>query len=278
MKKHILLLFVLLSSIGNAFSQNIPINFETGGFGANWTWNVFENGNNPALQFVANPDTTGINCSKTCAKFTALQVGKPWAGCETQHNSGIGSFTINANNKIIKIMVYKYTISDVGIKLVRNDNWSLGEIKKPNTLTQQWEMLTFDFSAHIGNTYDQIVVFPDFNLSGRAEEGVIYFDNIYQYTALPCSTSTAGIGSSIGQAINNRCYPNPSNGQTTIETNEQTVKVLIYDLCGRMLLEIPTSTSSKQIDLSANLNKGMYLLYYVNQEGNAVQKERFVLN
>mgnify|MGYP000518781834 CR=1 FL=1 len=98
MKKISLVLCFFIWSTFNAFSQNIPINFETGGFGANWAWNVFENGNNPALQFVDNPDTTGINCSKTCAKFTALQIGKPWAGCETQHNTGIGSFTINANN------------------------------------------------------------------------------------------------------------------------------------------------------------------------------------
>jgi hypothetical protein len=129
MKKISLVLCFFVWSTLNAFSQNIPINFETGGFGANWAWNVFENGNNPALQFVDNPDTTGINCSKTCAKFTALQIGKPWAGCETQHNTGIGSFTINANNKIIKIMVYKGVISDVGIKglglLVHLFGWRL---------------------------------------------------------------------------------------------------------------------------------------------------------
>ena len=123
-------------------------------------------------------------------------------------------------------MVYKFTISDVGIKLVRNDNWSLGEIKKPNTLTNQWEMLTFDFSAHMGNTYDQIVVFPDFNLAGRAEEIVIYFDNIYQNTAIPCNTSTANIGSGLQQSINNRCYPNPSNGQIFIVENKALLQLL----------------------------------------------------
>jgi hypothetical protein len=137
-------------------------------------------------------------------------------------------------------------------------------------------MLTFDFSAHIGNTYDQIVVFPDFNLAGRPEEQVIYFDNIYQNTASPCSTSTAGIGSSIGQTTINRCYPNPSNGQTTIETNEQTAKVLIYDLCGRALLEIPSHTSTKQIDLNAYLNKGLYFINYVDKEGYAIEKQRFI--
>jgi hypothetical protein len=278
MKKISLVLCFFIWSTLNAFSQNIPINFETGGFGANWAWNVFENGNNPALQFVDNPDTTGINCSKTCAKFTALQIGKPWAGCETQHNTGIGSFTINANNKIIKIMVYKGVISDVGIKLVRNDNWSLGEIKKPNTLINQWEMLTFDFSAHMGNTYDQIVVFPDFNLAGRPEEQVIYFDNIYQNTAIPCNTSTANIGSGLQQSINNRCYPNPSNGQITLESNEQISKVLFYDVCGRVLLEIPSHTSTKQIDLNAYLNKGLYFINYVDKEGYTIEKQRFIFD
>ena len=74
-------------------------------------------------------------------------------------------------------MVYKPTISDVGIKLVRFDNWSLGEIKISNTVINEWEQIEFDFSAHIGNTYDQIVIFPDF--TGRPEDRILYFDNIY---------------------------------------------------------------------------------------------------
>jgi Bacterial Ig-like domain (group 2) len=35
---------------GGAFSLNDVINFETGGFGATWGWNVFENGSNPPLE------------------------------------------------------------------------------------------------------------------------------------------------------------------------------------------------------------------------------------
>ena len=56
-----------------ASSQNGPINFETPGFGASWTWTVFENDTNPPLQIVPNPDQTGINTSATVAKFTAMQ-------------------------------------------------------------------------------------------------------------------------------------------------------------------------------------------------------------
>jgi len=158
-----LFVFVFLNLIFNkCYSQNAPVNFETNGYGAFWNWKVFENGQNPPLEIVANPDTSGINKSLTVAKYKAQISGAPFAGCETKHGAGIGSFTIDQSNMIIRIMVYKSVISDVGIKLVRFDNWSLGEIKVANTKINEWEQLTFDFSSHFGLTYDQLVVFPDF--------------------------------------------------------------------------------------------------------------------
>lgn len=174
--KNSILFTCLLFTIYVTSAQVAPIDFEDGGNGASWTWTVFENGTNPPLEMVENPDASVINSSATVAKFTALQVGEPHVGCETQHGSDIGSFTIGSNNHIIKIMVWKSVISDVGIKLVRSDNWALPEIKIPNTLVNEWEEITFDFSAHMGNTYDQIVIFPDFN--ARTSDNIIYFDNI----------------------------------------------------------------------------------------------------
>ena len=158
-------------------AQNAPIDFEPNGHGANWNWKVFENGYNPPLVVVQNPDTTGINTSPNVARFEALQQGQPFVGCESMHGTDIGTFTIDQDNYIIRIMVYKTAISDVGIKLVRWDNWSLGEIKVANTKTHEWEQLEFDFSAHIGLTYDQIVIFPDF--TARPADRTIYFDNVW---------------------------------------------------------------------------------------------------
>ncbi len=162
----------------------IPINFESGGYGANWTWTVFENGVNPAVDIIANPDPMGINTSATVARFTALQSGAPWAGCESAHGSAdLGPFVLDATNSTIKIMVWKSVISDVGIKLVAVTGWAEAEIKVANTLTNQWEELTFDFSGHINpppaeGQLDQIVVFPDFDLAGRTQDNIVYFDNI----------------------------------------------------------------------------------------------------
>ena len=81
-------------------------------------------------------------------------------------------------------MVYKTVISDVGIKLATPSGGAQTEIKVANTLTSQWEELTFDFSALIGSGLDgtvgvdQDIVFPDFNLDGRTTDNVVYFDNI----------------------------------------------------------------------------------------------------
>ena len=169
---------------GGDYNLTLPIDFENDGFGANWAWNVFENGSNPPLEFVANPNASGINTSSTVAKITALQAGQPWVGTETAHGAMGITWDLSASNAIIKIMVYKTVISDVGIKLVNPAGGAQEEIKVANTLTNQWEELTFDFSSRIGNgldgstNIDQIVVFPDFNLDGRTSDNVVYFDNI----------------------------------------------------------------------------------------------------
>jgi len=181
---------------GTLLAQNNPIDFESGGFGANWTWTVFENDSNPSVQIIPNPDPSGANTSETVAKFTALQTGNPWAGCESLHGSDIGTFTLDATNSTVKIMVWKSVISDVGLKFVLPSGEALPEIKVANTLINQWEELTFDFSSRIGHPatigQDQIVIFPDFNLSGRTQDNIIYFDNI---------TFSAGGGSSTDPTV-----------------------------------------------------------------------------
>jgi len=164
----------LVAKVGIA--QNAPVDFEAGGNGASWTWNTFENDDNPALEIVVNPDQSAPNSSATVAKFTARVTGQPWAGCESMHGADIGTFTLDASNSTIKIMVYKTEISDVGIKLVENSGAALHEIKVANTKINEWEELTFDFSSRTGIAFDQIVVFPD--MQSRSAETVSYFDNI----------------------------------------------------------------------------------------------------
>ena len=159
-----------------------PIDFEPDGFGADWTWTVFENADNPALEIIPNPDPNDINSSATVAKFTARQTGNQPAGVESEHGVDLGTFEWNEDNRIVTIHVWKPVISDVGIKFATETGWAEPEIKVANTVINEWEELTFDFSnagnpPHAENgTLGQIIIFPDF--ADRDQDNIIYFDNI----------------------------------------------------------------------------------------------------
>jgi hypothetical protein len=162
-----------------------PIDFEINGNGAAWSWTVFENGSNTVLEIIDNPYRIGINTSKTVAKFTAFREGQPYAGCETKHGEGIGAFKFDETNSVVKILVYKTSISDVALKFAEYAAPGVGaeaqpEVKVSNTKVNEWEELTFDVSGSIGKgatmIIDQIIIFPDF--TSRTVDTVIYFDNI----------------------------------------------------------------------------------------------------
>ena len=182
-----LLVFTVLILSFKTHAQNAPIDFETGGFGADFTWTVFEADTAP-LEIVANPDNTGINTSTTAAKMTLTSTNANYAGAESQHATDLGTFTFDATNSIVKIMVYKSVISEVRLKFVTATSGSSQELIQTNTLVNQWEELTFDFSGDEGTEFDQIVVFTDFN--ARTETTVNYFDNI-SFEAQPASALLA---------------------------------------------------------------------------------------
>ena len=198
------------------FSQNAPIDFEAGGQGANWGWNVFENADNPALEFVSNPDPSGINQSAMVAKFTARDTNAgaaPYAGLESQHGGNIGTFDLTIDNALVNIMVYKTKISDVGIKFATPSGGAQLEIKVANTLINQWELITIDFSSYIGlgetTGLDQIIIFPDF--INRTADDIIYFDNITFGETVP-NTIALPITLEGGQAPNFSDF----NGSSTL--------------------------------------------------------------
>ena len=178
MKKLVLGLMMLFAL--SVFAQSThTVDFEPAGVGAGWTWIMAENADNPPLEFVANTVSGGINTSATVAKFTARVAGNPWALCFTDDD---GQFTFDATNSIIKIMVYKPVISDVGFK-VEGGTGSPTQIIVANTQINTWEELTFNFSAVQGQTFGRLVIIPDF--TARTQENIIYFDNIQVPNGIP---------------------------------------------------------------------------------------------
>ena len=160
--------------IGNvAFGQPThTIDFETPGVGADWDWIVGENGDNPPLEFISNPDPSGINTSPTVAKFIARQAGFPYALFFTDDD---GQFTFDATNTTVKIMVWKPALSPIHFKVEGATGTPL-ELIDSNSVINQWEEITFDFSAVEGQTYNRLVILPDFY--ARPQDNTIYIDNI----------------------------------------------------------------------------------------------------
>ena len=285
--KELLLVNMIVS--GFLFAQNSPINFETGGYGATWTWTVFENDNNPSLEIMTNPNIGGINLSATVAMFTALQAGQPWSGCESLHGSDIGSFSFDSTNCIIKIMVWKDVISDVGIKFADATSAAQPEIKVSNTLINQWEELTFDFSSRIGVypvVKDQIIIFPDFELAGRAQDNICYFDNISFSTLNFVGVENKSEVLPQGFALEQN-FPNPFNPVTSLRyelPEDGFVNISIFDMMGRKvktLINDSQTSGYKGIKWNATNNKnesvsaGLYL--YILQAGEFRKTKKMML-
>jgi hypothetical protein len=175
MKRKITVLFSMLFVLcaTQSFAQYKTLNFEAPPTGLSFNWIMDSNGSNPPLIFTSNPVTTGgINTSSTVVQFDALLAGNPWA---LTYTDDIDPFQFDATNITIKIMVYKPVISNVAIKFEGGSTPI--EITMANTVINQWEELTFDFTGSIGNSYSRLVVIPDFDFS-RAQDNIIYLDNI----------------------------------------------------------------------------------------------------
>lgn len=166
MKRMLLPLFLVLSF--SMYAQNL-IDFET--YGHDFKYNVFSTGGDSTdFAIVDNPNPSGINTSAKVARLTVHANGDPWAGVWTQ---GAGPISLTAQNKIISVMVYKDVISPFNFKLEPPNV----DHNVPNTVINQWEKLTFDYTTAVGTTAQTITIIPDFP-SARTAGSVNYYDNI----------------------------------------------------------------------------------------------------
>ena len=165
-------LFIAISFTG--FGQT-TIDFEPEGVGMDWNWTVDANGSNAPLEFVSNPNPTAVNSTDVTAKFTASPNGQPWA---LVYTDAAGSITFTEDNSLVKMSVLKTVATTVAIKFEDSTNPSFfKQIEVANTVTNgDWEELSFDFSTVIGNSYDRMVIIPDF--LARSEPHLLYFDQI----------------------------------------------------------------------------------------------------
>ncbi|MDD2797173.1 MAG: T9SS type A sorting domain-containing protein [Bacteroidales bacterium] len=231
--------------------------------GQDWSWTLFENGDNaPTLySVVANPSTTGMNSSPSCAKYVVNAGGQPWAGL---WSSNLGNLTFTADNCKVKVMVYKDVISNFDVKFENADASVAFEKQVSNTVTNQWEELHFDFTNQIGKSVSKLVIIPDFP-TARTSGSVNYFDNISfnsQFAGIENATMDANI----------RVFPNPVQAQLQVKSDNMMKSIIITDLAGKMVKNESVNNTDAKIDIR-QFAQGNYIISIQHQNGLVVNKK-----
>lgn len=148
----------------------MPVDFESPTL--NYAFTNFGGANSSV---VANPSIGLANGSSKVAKYTKSAGSETWAGSYLEIGSPIDFSVL----KKIKMKVWSPQAGIVvKMKLENSTNGDLNmEVDVTNSVANNWEELTFDFTTiNTANTYQKIVVFFDFGNSGTGLS--YYFDDI----------------------------------------------------------------------------------------------------
>jgi hypothetical protein len=130
-------------------------------------------GDDAYMHIVPNPDDSGVNPSNHVVEFMR-GVGDPWGGFWSTLPEPLDL----TQHKYVYVDVWKPRISPVKFKIEDGPTAHEFESMEPQTKTEEWETLVFDFS-NVGGTWPTIALMPDFEDPLTLTEGiVIYFDNI----------------------------------------------------------------------------------------------------
>lgn len=155
----------------------LPVDFES--FTINYS---FEDFGNAFSTVIDNPDPAGINTSARVAQTNKAAGAETWAGSLFTLGDPI-DFTVN---KIFKMKVWSPKAGAI-VKLKvenLNDGNIAHEVDATTTVSNEWEELTFDFSAiDMANEYQKLVFFFDFGNPG--DDALYYFDDIKQTSSSP---------------------------------------------------------------------------------------------
>ena len=127
------------------------------------------------VEFVDNPDASGINTSEKVVEYIQTAGVEPWAGFFFDLSSKV-DFSVYQG---IKLKVYSPAAEQtVLLKLEDSADGAINkEVMGTTTVANEWEELTFNFSSSDSDKYDRLVLFFDFN-SAKDAPTTHYFDDI----------------------------------------------------------------------------------------------------
>lgn len=218
--------------------------------------------NSSAVFTINNPGTitwTDTN-NIVLANGPSYQVINPFTDIKLYVSNNINSCSvkdsINVSVRPIKILTVK-AIS----KLVPTGNSTTFDLVVP-----AYAKVTLLNTPYNTFTYQNgIVLFnPKANYNGKdsalflVSDGRCAFDSIW----LKVSVGGSGINQIEAQAL--KVYPNPANGDITIDITSNG-NLRIYNLLGQLMMQLPINTGKNSINISS-LNNGVYTIQIVANE------------
>jgi hypothetical protein len=234
-----------------------PLDFESGPY----TFNDFDGG---AVTIMENPDMSGINTSANVAKMVK-SAGQTWGGSWIALDEPI-DFSVS---KMLKMKVHA---PKVGSKvLLKVENMSDGgiayEVEMATTVANQWEELSFDYSA-IDDTkeYQKVVLIFELGTMGDGSANfTYYFDDVTQ----------EGISSDIERINNPGIEVNvfAFNDILRIHSDETVIhgSYRVYDLTGRMVHQSSITSTREEYRLN---KKGLYIVHITDAKGQHVTAKK----
>ncbi len=246
MKTIITLLLLTFFTIWVSAQYELPVTFEN--LEEDTAWAPFANGDPNPENFVLadNPDNGGINTSDFCIKFIVVENADPWVGAWSDY---YGPIDITEENRVMQMMVYKDVITDCYLKLELTQQ-EFVQVIVPNTVTNDWELLIFDFTDAIGTSWPRLVFFPDFPAT-RESGSTCYIDNIGFYSE-PSSVKK------VNKVIPG-VYPNPAHDMITVQYPEMR-QITISNLVGQRISSMEFQPADNKVVEISTLESGVYFI------------------
>ena len=270
MKKIFTLFFLSLLASGVFAQMDFTIDFEAGLTDTSWT--SFANGSldtiTPDIEIVANPLMDDVNDSDSVLAFNVGEDADRWCGAYRDYDIFL---VFGDTTHTLAMMVNKSVISPVKLKVEKSETG--GEdltIEAVNTVTDQWELLTYDFSDVIGHYYGRLTFFPDFPASNDDKTWgahTVYIDNIG--VPMEEENSSTYVDESSGKKM--WLYPTPAEYRMAVSYPGMT-SITVYDIMGKQIRSMTFAPVDSKVIETGDLHTGIYFLTAVSGNDRITMK------
>jgi hypothetical protein len=271
MKTLFTFIFLVILTLGVNAQLLRPITFE-GDTAGNASWVLGGTGTagteGPDFAIVPNPAKSSVNSSDSVMLFKVSSDAATWV---LMWSDAYGTMTFTDAAHTLYMMVYKSVISNCAFKLEQSSSLptdpdggpTVMEIKVPNTLTDEWDVVAIEMTPAIGFNYNRLVVFPDFPDS-RTEGSINYIDNIY-------NSSMVSVKQLAGASL--KIFPNPVENRMAVLYPEMT-GLTISNLLGKTVRSIKFQPANSKVIELGDLNTGIYFISV--ETGSGCYTSKFV--